>query len=140
MPIDFTFRNIEPRSLDPAMQFIASQNLGYPNYERWVEKAREELSFGIKHRILNYSNRIVVGDVIFQRHKQLANILEIKNIRIHPELRGRNFASFMLRQAELEMSSKAVIVDARANQKDMIYFLTSRGYTPSCDNFIIWLI
>lgn len=130
MPIDFAFRSIGLRNLDAAMQFITSQNLGYPNYERWTEKTRGELSSGIKHGILAYSNGIVVGDVVFQNHKELPKILEMKNIRIHPKLRGRNFASFMLKQAELEMFSEAVIVDARANQKDMIDFLTSQGYFP----------
>lgn len=130
MPIDFNFRSVEPGNLDAAMQFIASQDLGYPNYGRWTEKTRSELSSGIKRGILAYSNGVVVGDVISQKHKELPNILELKNIRIHPKLRGRNFASFMLRQTELETSSEAVIVDARADQKDMIDFLTSQGYFP----------
>jgi len=130
MPIDFNFRSIEPRNLDVATHFIESQDLGYRYYERWVEKMRGELSSGTKHGILAYSNGIVVGDVIFQKHKEINGFLEMKNIRVHPKLRGRNFASFMLKQAELEMPSESVIVDARVNQRDMINFLTSQGYIP----------
>ena len=69
MPIDFAFRRIGPRNLDSATQFIASQDLGYPRYEKWIEKMRSELSFGIKHGILAYSNGIIVGDVVFQEYK-----------------------------------------------------------------------
>ncbi len=130
MPIDFTFRSIEPKTLDAAAQFISSQDLGYPNYETWVQKMRGELHLGIKHGILAYSNGVVVGDVIFQQHKELPSILEMKNIRIHPKLRERHFASFMLRQAELEMSFDAVIVDVRIDQRDMIDFLATQGYIP----------
>ena len=130
MPIDFAFRSIGPRNLDSATQFIASQDLGYPRYEKWIEKMRSELSFGIKHGILAYSNGIIVGDVVFQEYKQARGILEMKNIRIHPNLRGRNFASFMLKQAEFELPNSAVIVDARASQTDMINFLTKQGYSP----------
>ena len=130
MPIDFAFRTIDERNLDSATRFIASQNLGYPNYDAWIEKARSELSFGIKHGIAAYSNGVFVGDVIFQRHKQIAGILEMKNIRIDERLWGRNFASFMLRQAESELPNAAIIVDARANQTDMISFLTKQGYNP----------
>ncbi|MEK6760528.1 MAG: hypothetical protein AABX93_01245 [Nanoarchaeota archaeon] len=129
MPIDFSFRSIELKNLDETTQFVASQNLGYPNYEAWIEKMRSELSFGIKHGILAYNNGIIVGDIVFQKHKQLVDFLELKNIRIHPNLRGRNFASFMLRQAELEMPQSPVIVDARVNQADMINFLISQGYS-----------
>ena len=131
MPIDFTFRTIDGKNLDEATRFISSQNLGYPNYDSWVEKMRSELSLGIKHGIAAYSDGAFVGDVIFQEHKQIRGILEMKNIRIHPLLRGRNFAPFMLKQAEIEMNSEAVIVDARLNQRDMINFLTSQGYIPT---------
>jgi len=128
MPIDFAFRTIDGKNLDEATRFVASQNLGYPNYESWVEKMRSELALGIKHGIAAYSNRVVVGDVVFQEHKQISGLLEIKNIRVDKRLRGKNFATFLLKQAELEMNSGAVIVDARAGQKDVIGLFDSQGY------------
>ncbi len=128
MLIDFAFKSVEKRNLDEMTKFILEQNLGYVNHFNWIEKARVELSSGYKEGILAYNNGIIVGDIVFQEHKELPKIGEIKNIRVHPKLRDRRVASFMLRQAELEMPYDAIIVDARANQQDMISFLIANGY------------
>jgi len=73
---------------------------------------------------------MVVGDIIFQKHKQIEGIIEIKNIRIHPQLRRRKGASFMLTQIESEMPYEAITVDARVGQNDVINLLSSQGYIP----------
>ncbi|MBI2043660.1 GNAT family N-acetyltransferase [Candidatus Pacearchaeota archaeon] len=128
MRLDFAFRSIGQKTIDAAISFIESHDLGYPNYGQWVDKAESELRQGIKQGIVAFSNGVPVGDIIFQRHKQVSEFMEIKNLRIHPKLRGRNFASFMLRQAELEIPKDAIILDVRADQSEIIGFLESQGY------------
>ena len=134
MPFYFSFRDISgTRSINQAVNFLARQSLGYPNYSDWIEKAETELLTGIKKGVIAYNNGILAGDIICQSHKDLSgalNVLELKNIRIHPEVRGRRFASFMLRQAEIEFPHDLILVDARKDQRDMINFLFSEGYKP----------
>ncbi|MBI5803383.1 GNAT family N-acetyltransferase [Candidatus Pacearchaeota archaeon] len=131
MFLDYVFREINLRNLKQAIGFVAEQDLGYPNYQDWIIRTGEELSSGQKHGILAYSNGIVLGDIIFQKHKQVPNFYEIKNIRVLPELRGRHFAAFMLKQAELEMqNSAAITIDARKEQGQIINFLASQKYIP----------
>lgn len=128
MGIDFAFRKIDSGNLHLARDFISSQPLSYPNYHSWAEKSLDELSSGIKSGILAFSNGEVVGNVIHQQHKQIPSLWELKQIRVNPFLRGRLFAGFMLRQAELEMGGDAIIVDARKEQRNIIGFLESQGY------------
>ena len=108
------------------------QDLGYPGYEDWVQRSEHEVEKGYKTPILAFSDGQLVGDVIYQPHKQLPRLREIKNIRVHPELRGRAFAHFMLRQAEVEARDQydALIADARSDQKEVIALLLHEGYLP----------
>jgi len=131
MSFNFTFRTPDSTwDLRQLVDFLMRQDLGYPGYEDWVQRAEYEMDRGYKTPILAFSDKTLVGDVIYQAHKQLPRIREIKNIRVHPELRGRAFAHFMLRQAEVENENQydALIVDARVDQDDIIALLTRNGY------------
>lgn len=136
MPIDFTFRTIGPRNLDSSFKFIKEQDLGYPNYDRWTEKTKYEIMSGTKQGYALYYYGSITGDAIFQPHKQIEGLIEIKNVRIHPKLRQRRCASFMLKQIEFEMPWEAIIVDARASQIDIINLMVSQGYLPIAKTFI----
>ena len=133
MSFNFAFRTPgSTQDLKQLVDFLMKQDLGYPGYEDWVQRAEYEIDKGYKIPVLAFSEGTLVGDVIYQPHKQLPRIREIKNIRVHPEVRGRAFAHFMLRQAEAENSDQfdALIVDARADQNDVITLLLRNGYTP----------
>lgn len=131
MTFDYSFRGIDgTNTISSAVDFLAAQSLGYPNYAYWVEKAETEMRLGIKGGVIAYNNGRIAGDVVYQPHKSLLGIVELKNIRIHPEVRGRRFASFMLRQAELESRGNLFLVDTRRDQMDMVRFLLSEGYSP----------
>lgn len=56
--------------------------------------------------------------------------IEPKNLRIHPGLRERYFASFLLRQAEAERPEEydVLMADARENQTQVRRFLVVKGY------------
>jgi len=55
MPIDFTFRSAESKSLDELIKFIAPQDLGYPHFNDWTEKVRGEIRLGVKQGYIMYS-------------------------------------------------------------------------------------
>jgi len=127
----FHFKGLEDKKeLRNLIEFLVLQDLGYPNYESWVQKTEHELESGYKGVVLAFSGKQLVGDIVYQPHKAANCFLEIKNLRMHPQIRERKFAEFMLRQIEAENKGKysAVICDARANQKDIISFLESQKY------------
>lgn len=120
------------QDLKQLVDFLIKQDLGYPQYEDWVQRSEHEIDRGYKVPILAFSDNHLVGDLIYQPHKQLPRVWEIKNLRIHPEWRGRAFAHFMLRQAEVEAGDQydAIVVDARTDQKDVIGLFLHEGYIP----------
>lgn len=133
MSFDFTFRQLQDKKdLTKLTNFLIKQNLGYPNYEDWVQRCEHELDLGHKTPIVAYSNGHIAGNLIYQAHKELPRIREIKNLRVHPQVRRRHFAQFMLRQMELDQPNNydAIIVDARATQKEIITLFLTAGYTP----------
>jgi len=130
---NFQFRHPDSVSdIHRVIDFLAKQPLGYPKYCAWVQRTEAELQTGYKQVIMALSDNHLVGDLVYQKHKQLPRVREIKNLRVHPELRRRDFAHFMLRQAEEHERQKfdALLIDSRTDNPSMIEFLTFCGYTP----------
>lgn len=71
---------------------------------------------------------------MYQRHKKYADALEIKNVTVHPDVRGRHVASFLLRNAEIEgchdFHTNRVLVDAKSHNVAIRAFLLKGGYLP----------
>jgi hypothetical protein len=131
MPFDFAFCSVQTsKQVKQTIDFLARQDLGYPNYDKWVQKVEAELFSGYKRAALAYSNGILVGDIVWQEHKQLPRIKELKNLRISSGARGRCLARFLLRQAEVEDSEQfdAFLGDARETQVDLIGLMRDMGY------------
>jgi len=133
MGFNFNFRTVDGnKDLELLVDFMIKQHLKYPHYDDWVQRAEHEIRQGRKTAILAYSDGILAGDLIYQPHKQLPRVRELKNLRIHPALRRRYFAHFMLKQAEAEnrQDYDAIICDARSDQKEMINLMSLMGYSP----------
>ncbi len=135
--MDFRFRSPDSlKELSGLVDFLIKAPLGYPDYEDWVARARTEIELGYKHAILAFSDGRLVGDLIYQEHKQLPGMREVKNIRVHPKLRHRYFALFMLRQAEAEGSFDAIICDSRSDNVRARTMLLLAGYSPLGERFL----
>jgi hypothetical protein len=133
MGFDFSFREVgDFRDLRMLVDFLMKQSLNYPNYEDWVQRAECEIESGSKRTVLAFSGDHIVGDVIYQAHKELQRVRELKNLRVHPDVRNRYFAKFMLRQAEVEKRTEydMLVVDAPAERPDIVGFFVSSGYRP----------
>ncbi|MBS3140799.1 GNAT family N-acetyltransferase [Candidatus Woesearchaeota archaeon] len=131
MGFSFNFREVgSERDVREVIDFLASQPLGYPNYPDWVQRTEAELFSGYKQAVLAYNEGTLVGDIVHQPHKYIPRVREIKNIRVHPDLRERGFARFMLRQVEVDArdGNEAVVVDTRKSNDEMIEFLKRCGY------------
>ena len=133
MSFDFRFKTIEDeKELKLLLNFLIKQDLGYPNYEEWVQKSEYEIEKGLKIPILGLSGNELVADLIYQKHKELSNSLEIKNCRVISPLRYRDFARFMFKQVEIEAKRKydSIVCDVRSTEIRTIEFLLNINYIP----------
>lgn len=105
----------------------------YPDFGDWVQKVWAQLKREEKRALVGLSGGRVVGAVVYQRHRELPGILEVKNLTVRPDVQGRHVASFMLRNAEVEggrdYGSSEVLVDAKARNLAIRAFLLRNGYS-----------
>ena len=106
--------------------------LDYPDYSNWMNQVHAQIRNESKRAMTAIEDGRIIGTVLYQKHKILQDTLEIKNISISPEKKGRHIASFLLRNAEIEglrdYNSRRVMVDTKANNIDMRSFLLSCRY------------
>lgn len=104
----------------------------YPDFKDWLERSESEVASGSKRHMACWWNFELVGLVIWQRHKQSPNWLEIKNLTVRPIVNGRLVGSFLLRQAEIEgkaeYNSEVAVCDAKQANQAVTSFLTARHY------------
>lgn len=94
-----------------------------------MERSRPEILMGYKRAIIVLSEGIPIADLIFQPHKQLPQIIELKNLRVAREARGRGLARFMLKQPEIELPGRdGIIGDLHTDQLEVRQTLDSLGY------------
>jgi ribosomal protein S18 acetylase RimI-like enzyme len=104
----------------------------YPDFDVWATKVHTQLKRERKRAIIALAGDNVVGAIIYQKHQLLPDVLEIKNITVRPDARGRFMASFLLRNAEIEgarnFGSHEVLVDAKARNLAIKSFLLRNSY------------
>ena len=133
MSFSFEFRTVETRKdLARLLTFVRKQDLHYPEYQDWVDRTETEVEMGWKTGVIALSNGHVVGDIIWQPHKEIIFVREIKNLRIHPSVRERYFAKFLIKQAETESRDyHALMLDLREDhpeKRPLMNMLVSMGY------------
>ena len=132
MGFDFNFRFVEERKdIRELEKHLLQQLMNYPHYEDWVNRSIQELENGYKNSILAFSEGFLVGNLMFQPHKQFSSIMEFKNMRVHKKLQGRYFGSFMVKQAEAEARKKgykAIVGDTRSDNFPIMNMLKILGY------------
>jgi len=135
MSFYFNFTHLEDMTqLRLLVDFMASQDLTYPHYDDWLQKTESQIERGEKDAIVAFSEGKLVADLVSQtsRDSGLGLLREIKNGRVHPELRDRYFMKFMIRQLSKECQEKyaGLIVDVRANQTETLNYFLSEGFMP----------
>ncbi len=133
MYFNFNFRGIDSTlDIRKLIEFMSQHPLQYPNYQDWIQRSEPEINAGYKQAILSFSDKRIVGNLLYQPHKEIASTLEIKNLRVHPGVRQRYFGIFMLKQLEVEArrrkSIDTVMVDTRASQTDVLSLLQKAGF------------
>lgn len=137
--LDFRFSN-DPtsRNIDATASLLVQPRLwipsgDYPGHMDWRDKALSQLGTEEKRAILAFWGTEPVGCIIYQRDPSNPLNIEIKNISIEKEARGRHVASFLLRQVEAEAphdfpGSTDIWVDTKRANSGIIGFLLHSGY------------
>lgn len=104
----------------------------YPDFLDWADKVHRELKTESKRAMVALENNDIVGVTVYQRHKLHSDALEIKNLTVRPDRRGRYIASFLLRNSEIEgakdFKSNRVLCDAKAQNWPIRHFLLKNKY------------
>lgn len=104
----------------------------YPDFAKWSERTHGQLKSDAKRAMVAIERGNIIGLVLYQKHRDLADTLEVKNISVHPGFRGRCLASVLLRNAEIEGSrdfrTRNVVVDAKASNAGIRFFLLRHRY------------
>lgn len=107
----------------------------YPTHGDWVQKTEAQLAADSKRAMMAYYGPVSVGTVVYQQHKTRPEAVEIKNISVSDDMRGRYVGSFLLRNAEIEAITTdfpdctTVVGDTKITNVDMIKFVLDHGYT-----------
>jgi ribosomal protein S18 acetylase RimI-like enzyme len=106
----------------------------YPDFEHWIDKVHGQLKSESKRAVVAIVAGQVVGAVIYQQHRELPSTIEIKNLTVRPDHRGRHLASFLVRNAEAEgardFEATQVVVDTKLDNLPVRQLLTSHHYQP----------
>jgi len=134
--ITFTTERIPTRA-DALVDYMRGPRLwiprlDYPDFDAWSEKVHAQLKSEEKRAIVALARGDLVGAVVYQRHKAEPDALEVKNITVRPDHRGRYVARFLLRNAEVEGRAdygvRRVLVDAKANNLRLRAYILGQGY------------
>jgi ribosomal protein S18 acetylase RimI-like enzyme len=137
--MDFRFTNEYPAArLDEIVHYLLGPRLwiaatSYPDFADWAARAHADLHAERKRALLALAYSDIVGVVVYQQHKQFDDALEIKNLTVRPDQRGRYLASFLVRNTEIEgireFAVERVVCDAKADNVPIRRFLLQQHYT-----------
>lgn len=105
----------------------------YPSHSQWLGKVEAGLSSGERHALFATIGGQTVGAVV-SRQGEVPNTVDIRNISISPDVKGRYFGAFLLRNSEclareITPDVASIRVDTKATNLDMIAFLHTQGYS-----------
>ncbi len=104
----------------------------YSDQNVWLKKVHTQFKNDTKIATTCFDKSMVTGVIVYQKHPQIEKAIEIRNITVRPETRGRLIGSFLLHNTELEakndFNANTVYLDCKVNNYLMLQFLLSHGY------------
>jgi ribosomal protein S18 acetylase RimI-like enzyme len=138
---DFTFTNEHSNAqvagiIDvlrrPRLYIPTHQN--YPDFSEWLERTEADLQTGKKRAMAAYMGKTAVGSIVYRQSEEDVSVMDIRNISVTPDARGRYIGSFLLRNCEIEgavdfAQTRSVRVDTKVANSKMVNFLKEHGYS-----------
>lgn len=138
---DFHFTNEHTaKTTGEIMQVLRSprlwipSRLDYPDFDQWLDKTEAAINDNSARAMSARIGTQTVGAVIYKPLAEESSTLQLKNISLAPDARGRHIASFLVRNVEIETighdfpDCDRVIVDTKTTNTGMIGFLLAAGY------------
>lgn len=131
---------ITPSRAGKVMDVLRAPRLWIPTredygkgHDTWLQKVESELMTGKRSALLARIGDRSVGTVVWRENPDEDGVIDIRNISINPEAKGRYFGAFMLRNMEYCMretkpDATLLRVDTKATNRDMLAFLARQGY------------
>lgn len=101
----------------------------YPNFDKWLNKAKEEIKEGIRIAFGEWTVDRLISTVILK--PTISNTVELKSLFVDPKFQkiGHGLSIYEIAEKQcLKMGFKKIIVDAFCEDDDVIIFLISNGY------------
>lgn len=101
----------------------------YPNFEKWLEKAKNEIETGERFALGEWMSYSLISTVILK--PTVSNTVELKSFFVDPKFRQLGHGGQLYEKAEkqcLKMEFKKIIVDAFCEDEEVIIFLIGHGY------------
>ncbi len=123
-------RIISNKEIENLELLLRSQDLNYPNYEKWILGTIKQVRSGkkIAFGFFTSSNEIV-GDGILRI--TASDTAELKNFFLYKDYRGRGFGSLLLEYVEnycIERGYTQIHVDMPIEERDTIKFFIQNYY------------
>jgi len=106
----------------------------YADLFTWGERAELEIRTGAKRVMAAFDHKQPFGGIVYQQHKQLPGVIELRRIAFAPTMSRLHIASTALRLTEREIThndfpdAHTIMVDTKVGHTGMIGFLESEGY------------
>ena len=132
---------MNPARAAKVMDVLRAPRLWIPTYEDygasvegWLGKVEQELIDGKRHALYAQVGRQASGTVVWRPDIDDTSMIDIRNISIDPQVKGRYFGAFMVRNVEQLAreqypNASTVRVDTKATNIDMLAFLARQGYS-----------
>lgn len=124
---EYKIRRYRPSDYKPMIRFLFNQKLNYPDYMLWVLQAIDELVLNRKLAFVATLDRKIVGAIVFQKHRQINWLLEIKNVYVLEEHRRLGLGKILFMMAES--------VARTNNLSAMVYDIPEKANDP-LDDFV----
>lgn len=121
----------DPEEIRQLYEFIKRFPYDYPDYLTWVEECFRELQLGYKKAFVYRVNNQIVGNLIFQQHKEDPKVLEMKNGRVEPRYRRKKIFTNLCNAIEKyarENGFKRIIADTHNDNTSIIQTLKKLGF------------
>ena len=113
----------DPEQKRKLYEFVMGMPFDYPDYDEWVKKCYRELQLGYKQALVCLLGDEIIGNLIFQQHKEDPLSLELKNSRVNPKHRRKRVFTRLYRNVEryaIEKGFSRIVGDTHADNNGVI--------------------
>ena len=138
-----------PRNLDMAFDLLRGgegANKDYPGHDGWVEVTIENMRLGLgKVALIASYNGVPMALVIYQRHPDMPNMVEVKNMTLTPQLIRSNLPGLpglLLQTLDKSVTdtypeTQTLVADTKASNARVIRLAEQNGWEVAATTMLV---